>query len=511
MMLATILKGCEDVRLVHGQDILERDIEGIAYDSRKVRDNYLFVAIKGEIFDGHAFIREAVAKGAAVIAANESYAGLEGVHVLVKDSRKALACMVNNFYRRPSEDLVLSGVTGTNGKTTTTYILKSILETWGKEVGLIGTIQYMIKGKTFSALHTTPESLEFQALLSEMLLAGCTYAVAEISSHALAQYRVDGAIFRAAVFTNLTRDHLDFHKSMEDYFRAKVRLFSELLDRDGAAVINVDDQYGERLADQLRTIDTERRVLTYSLDKVGDLRAHRVDVSFKGIHFVIPYGGSTYEVSSPLLGLPNVSNILAAAAAAVSLGVPWHTILQGIRRVQNVSGRFEKVDAGQRFLCILDYAHTEDALKRLILTARTLISPVYPSLGKEAPATGRQIITVFGCGGDRDKGKRPRMGSVSTQLSDFVIITSDNPRTEEPSEIIAQIERGAERKNYLIEPDRRKAIHRAVHLAQDGDIVLVAGKGHEVYQEIQGNRYPFSDREVLLEAINGALGKVHNE
>ncbi|KPK45546.1 MAG: hypothetical protein AMK74_03065, partial [Nitrospira bacterium SM23_35] len=254
MMLASILKGCDDMQLVQEGNILERDIAGIAYDSRKVNDNYLFVAIKGEKFDGHAFIREAIEKGAVVIAADQEFAGAENGYILVKDSRRALACMANNFYQRPSEKLVLTGVTGTNGKTTTTYILKSILETWGKDVGLIGTIQYMIKDKPSPAPHTTPESPEFQALLRKMLLAGCTHAVAEISSHALAQYRVDKAVFRTAVFTNLTRDHLDFHRTMEDYFRAKERLFTELLDRNGTAVINIDDAYGKRLADQLRTL-----------------------------------------------------------------------------------------------------------------------------------------------------------------------------------------------------------------------------------------------------------------
>jgi UDP-N-acetylmuramoyl-L-alanyl-D-glutamate--2,6-diaminopimelate ligase len=502
MMLASILKGCDDMQLVQEGNILERYIAGIAYDSRKVNDNYLFVAIKGEKFDGHAFIREAIEKGAVVIAADQEFAGAENGYILVKDSRRALACMANNFYQRPSEKLVLTGVTGTNGKTTTTYILKSILETWGKDVGLIGTIQYMIKDKPSPAPHTTPESPEFQALLRKMLLAGCTHAVAEISSHALAQYRVDKAVFRTAVFTNLTRDHLDFHRTMEDYFRAKERLFTELLDRNGTAVINIDDAYGKRLADQLRTLSPERRIVTCSLEKGADMVAHDVEVSFRGIQCAISFRDSRYEVSSPLLGLPNVSNIISAAAAAVSLGVPWHTILQGIRQIQIVSGRFQNVEAGQGFLCILDYAHTEDALERLILTARRLISSIRSSGQRRLPTGQRRIITVFGCGGDRDKGKRPKMGAVSTKLSDLVIITSDNPRSEDPSEIIAQIEQGTGKKNYLIEPDRRNAIQKAVHLAEDGDVVLVAGKGHEDYQEIQGIRYPFSDREILLEAIN---------
>ena len=501
MMLRTILEGCDYIQRMQKDEIFDMDIAGIAYDSRQVKDNYLFVAIRGEKFDGHAFIRDAKNKGAIVIAAEKEFGDAENGHILVKDSRKALACIANNFYERPSEELILTGVTGTNGKTTTTYILKSILESWGKDVGLIGTIHYMIKDKLYPAPHTTPESLEFQGLLREMLLSRCTHAVAEISSHALAQDRVDKTVFRTAVFMNLTRDHLDFHKTMEDYFRAKERLFTELLDRNGTAVINIDDQYGKRLASQLRTLSPELTIVTCGLKNGADMVAHNIQVSFRGIRFTLSYRDSRYDVSSPLLGLPNVYNIMSAAAAALSLGVPWQMILQGIRQTGTVTGRFQKVDAGQGFLCIIDYAHTEDALERLILTAKKLISLPHPSLKKGGYQEKPRIITVFGCGGDRDKGKRPKMGEVSTKLSDFVIITSDNPRSEDPAEIIKHIEEGTVHKNYLIESDRAKAIQKAVDLAEEGDIVLVAGKGHEDYQEIQGIRYPFSDREILNEAI----------
>jgi UDP-N-acetylmuramoyl-L-alanyl-D-glutamate--2,6-diaminopimelate ligase len=482
-------------------EIFDMDIAGIAYDSRQVKDNYLFVAIRGEKFDGHAFIQDAMKKGAITIAAEKEFGDAENGYILVKNSRKALACIANNFYESPSEELILTGVTGTNGKTTTTYILKSILESWGKGVGLIGTIHYMIKDKLYPAPHTTPESLEFQGLLREMLLSRCTHAVAEISSHALAQYRVDKAVFRTAVFTNLTRDHLDFHKTIEDYFRAKERLFTELLDRSGTAIINIDDRYGKRLASQLRTLSPGLTIVTCGLENGADIVAHNIQVSSRGIRFTISFRDSRYEVSSPLLGLPNVYNIMSAAAAALSLGVPWQIILQGIRETGTVTGRFQKVDAGQGFLCIIDYAHTEDALERLILTAKKLIALPHPSVKKGGFQEKPRIITVFGCGGDRDKGKRSKMGEVSTKLSDFVVITSDNPRSEDPSEIIKHIEEGTVQKNYLIESDRRKAIQKAVYLAEDGDIVLVAGKGHEDYQEIRGIRYPFSDREILNEAI----------
>ncbi|NTV99658.1 MAG: UDP-N-acetylmuramoyl-L-alanyl-D-glutamate--2,6-diaminopimelate ligase, partial [Chlorobiaceae bacterium] len=461
----------------------DRDISGVSYDSRNVKNGDLYVAIRGEKHDGHHFIRDVLGKGAVAVVHELSDAehgtGESGMHsstcfIQVENSRKALACISNNFYQRPSEQLTLIGITGTNGKTTSSYILKSILEAHGHTAGLIGTIHYIIKEKLYSALHTTPESPEFQSLLHTMLVSGCTIVVSEISSHALAQYRVDGAIFQTAVFTNLTRDHLDFHKTMEDYFRAKERLFTELLDRNGTAVINIDDQYGKRLASQLRTLSPELTIVTCGLKNGADMVAHNIQVSFRGIRFTLSYRDSRYDVSSPLLGLPNVYNIMSAAAAALSLGVPWQMILQGIRQTGTVTGRFQKLDAGQGFLCIIDYAHTEDALERLILTAKKLISLPHPSLKKGGYQEKPRIITVFGCGGDRDKGKRPKMGEVSTKLSDFVIITSDNPRSEDPAEIIKHIEEGTVHKNYLIESDRAKAIQKAVDLAEEGDIVLVA-------------------------------------
>lgn len=501
MMVRDILRGCDDIQRIRGNDILDKDIAGIAYDSRRVKDDYLFVAIRGEKFDGHSFIRDAVDQGATVIVAEkESPDGGDG-YILVKDSRRALACMASNFYRNPSEALFICGITGTNGKTTTTYILKSILEAWGKSVGLIGTLHYLIGDKAYPAFHTTPESVEFQGLLREMLSTGCTHVVAEISSHALAQYRVENTLFRTAIFTNLTRDHLDFHKTMEDYFRAKERLFVDLLDRNGTAVINSDDPYGKRLAARMKRDFPHRSVMTYGFERDADMGVCSERIASSGLMFTLLFQGAQYEISSPLLGLPNIYNIMSAAAAAQSMGIPWETIMIGISRAGVVPGRFEKVEAGQGFLCILDYAHTEDALERVITSARKLVSSAATAVQKEDPLGKPRVITVFGCGGDRDKGKRPRMGEVSTRLSDFVIITSDNPRSEDPSEIIGQIQEGALNNNYLIEPDRKEAIHKAVQMARDGDLVLVAGKGHEDYQEIRGVRYPFSDRDVLHEAL----------
>jgi UDP-N-acetylmuramoyl-L-alanyl-D-glutamate--2,6-diaminopimelate ligase len=503
MTLKELFQGCN---FMDNSLPLDRDIASVAYDSRSAEDGSLFVAIKGERYDGHDFIPEAIKKGAIVIVGERDLQGLESVYIRVQDSRKALACIAHNFYGMPSEKLFLIGITGTNGKTTTTYILKSILESWGKKVGLIGTIHYMIKDKAYPAPYTTPESLEFHGLLKDMLSSGCTHVISEVSSHALEQHRVDGAVFRVAVFTNLTRDHLDFHKTMESYSRAKERLFRELLDKDGTSVINLDDPYGKRLTSELGPAsggqDLElRRTLTYGLEDGADIVASEIHTSPSGLKFKISFRGRIYDVSCPLIGLPNVHNIMSAVGVSISLGVPWQVILGGIRKTGSVTGRFEKVDLGQNFLCIIDYAHTEDALERLICTARELVK----NSSRITHCASPRVITVFGCGGDRDRGKRPGMGAVATKLSDFVILTSDNPRSEEPSDIIQEIEGGVVSSNYMKEPNRRKAIRKAVDLVCDGDIILIAGKGHEDYQEIKGIRYHFHDREILEEAIKDKL------
>ncbi|MBI5640641.1 MAG: UDP-N-acetylmuramoyl-L-alanyl-D-glutamate--2,6-diaminopimelate ligase [Nitrospirae bacterium] len=493
MRLDEILTGI-DIRSMSGDRGTE--ITGISYDSRMVLPGHIFVAARGEKTDGHDFIEAAIKNGAAAVIHERPVTinpSGEVSFIFVKDSREALAGVANNFFRRPSRRLTVIGVTGTNGKTTTSYLIKSILEAWDRKVGLIGTIQYLIGDQAYSAPHTTPEAPDFQELLERMASSGCTYVVSEISSHALAQKRVDGTEFKTAVFTNLTRDHLDFHKTEEGYFNAKERLFRELLCHGGSAILNIDDPYGRRLQSDLSILSPEQgRVYGYGLETGPDLFATEINNSFDGLHFRIVMHGRTYNASSLLMGLPNVYNILSAAGACASLGVPWNIILDGIKNSGTIKGRFEKVDAGQPFLAIVDYAHTEDALERLIFTARGL--------------TNGRIITVFGCGGDRDRGKRPAMGGIATRLSDLVIITSDNPRTERPEDIIREIEAGATRKNYLIEPDRKEAIRRAVLIAEDNDIVLLAGKGHESYQEMNSGRIPFSDREVLEEAIRQLIG-----
>ena len=486
MKLGVLLNGVEMTGSPADSGI---DIAGIAYDSRKAGKGDLFVAVRGEHVDGHAFAADAVRRGAAAVVydnpqARQELAATGAALVLVPDSRRALALLSANLYEQPSEKLEVIGITGTNGKTTTSYLIKSILEAWGRKAGLIGTIQYMVGDEVFEADHTTPEALEFQAMLRKMVDAGCSHVVSEISSHALAQGRVEGTVFGTAVFTNLTRDHLDFHKTMDEYFDAKERLFRDLLRSGGSSVINYDDVWGRRL---MARVPAET-VITYGLETGADIMAADINNAFDGLRFTMVSRGGRYDVVSSLVGLPNVYNILAAAGAAAAIGAPWNVILEGVRGAGPVKGRFEKIDAGQSFLAVVDYAHTEDALERLIYTARGL--------------TEGKVITVFGCGGDRDRGKRPRMGAIATKLSDFVVMTTDNPRSEDPLEILMEIEKGAVRRNYLIEPDRQAAIRRAVLMADDSDVVLVAGKGHEQYQETAGRRIAFSDRAVLEEAIH---------
>jgi len=484
MKIKELIEEREIVSII-GSDELQ--VSGISYDSRKVEAGHIFVAMQGEKADGHRYIESAVKRGAIAVIHDKELQDSERLFpvasfIRVRDSRKSLAFAANAFYHMPSRAMTVVGITGTNGKTTTTYILKSILEAWGKKVGLIGTIQQMIGDAVYPATHTTPESLEFQALLHDMLAAGCSHVVTEISSHALSQKRIDNTVFKAGVFTNFTRDHLDFHGTMDDYFLAKKRFFTDLLDTNAMSIINHDDSWGRRLSESILTGQ-----YTYGLEAGADIMASEMHNSFDGLRFRLTFRGRVYDIVSPLVGLPNVYNILSAAGAAASVGVPWEVILEGIRKSPAIRGRFEKVDVGQKFLAIVDYAHTEDALERLIYTARSL--------------TRGKIITVFGCGGDRDRGKRPRMGAIATRLSDFVIITSDNPRSEKPEDIIKDVEAGAARKNYLIEDDRKEAIKRAVLMAEENDVVLIAGKGHETFQEIGGKRFSFNDREVIEESI----------
>lgn len=519
MRLADILAGCQYELSTSDEveAVLDTDISGIAYDSRKVQVDGLFIAVRGGRFNGHDFIGEAINRGAVAVvrestltddsseARKADRTATTPVLIAANDTRMALACVSNNFYRRPSERVSVIGVTGTNGKTTTTYLVKSILETWSRSVGLIGTITHSIGDRLFPALHTTPESLEFQGLLAEMASSGCDYVVTEVSSHSLAQRRVDYTRFIVVVFTNLTRDHLDFHGTMEEYYASKRRLFTQLLTREGIAVINVDDEWGRRLKAEIedevgvrRGAGEKRSLITYGTGREADVSAADIRESFSGNTFTMTYKGVSCGIDSPLLGMPNVYNALAAASVALALNVPLHVIEEGIRKVTRIEGRLETVDLGQDFLCVVDYAHTPDALERLLLSARSLLK------NEGNPGS---IITVFGCGGDRDKGKRPLMGEIATRLSDYAIITSDNPRSENPAEIIKDIMSGISRNNCVAVPDRREAIIKAIDMAETGDMVILAGKGHENYQEIKGTRYRFSDREIAEEVMRNKLKK----
>lgn len=503
MTVTELLTGIKARRII-GR--LNKEVKGIAYDSRAVRDKFLFVAIRGFSTDGHIYIKDAISRGASVVVAEESvglaHTGyLEGdtTFIEVDNSREVLAILSSTFYKKPSENLPLVGITGTNGKTTTSYITKSILNAWGKKVGLLGTISYIIGNKIIPAIHTTPESLDLQRYLREMADENVQYVVLEVSSHAMSLKRIDGLTFKVAVFTNFSQDHLDFHGTMDEYFATKSRLFYYLKE-NGYAVLNWDDQRVRSLTQTLKcniiTCGLGEGAMLRAVDIINKTQNSRLKTQNWGLSFKVQTPKGELFISSPLVGQNNVYNILMALGIAYALGIDKEAMIRGVREISPVEGRFERVDVGQRFLCIVDYAHTEDALRRLIEEARLV--------------TKGKVITLFGCGGDRDRSKRPRMGAVATGLSDFVIITSDNPRSEEPMQIINEIIRGIKKDNYMVLPDRTEAIEKAVRKAKDGDTVLLAGKGHEDYQEIKGVRHPFSDREVIKNAIQNLKFKIQN-
>lgn len=474
---------------VFGQMVVTHDVEiaAIHYDSRQIGRGDVFVAIKGATTDGHRYINAAVTKGAKVVVVEDDTALPDSffmhtgvVKIVVPDTRKALAQMAANYFSHPARKLKLIGVTGTNGKTSTTYFIKAILEAQGMTAGLLGTVEYRIGDEIRSATHTTPESLELNKLLATMVDRGCSAAAMEVSSHALALRRVHGIEFSAAVFTNLTQDHLDFHRTMEDYFRAKKILFDGL-SADAVAITNIDDPRGKAIV-----ADTEAHVLSYGTSPAAEVRASDVSVSLSGSRFTVTYQQEAREVQTPLIGRFNVQNALAAYATGVALGIDRKTIEEGIARVQVVPGRFQYIASHEGWIAVVDYAHTPDALENCLRTIHDIMS--HDKRG--------QIITVFGCGGDRDKGKRPLMGRVATELSDVTVITSDNPRSENPEAIVRDIQAGClPGTTVYTEVDRRKAIALALGMARAGDVVLIAGKGHETYQIIGDRRVHFDDRE----------------
>jgi UDP-N-acetylmuramoyl-L-alanyl-D-glutamate--2,6-diaminopimelate ligase len=473
------------------------EITGLEHDSRRVRPGNVFVAMHGETTDGNRYIDAAVAGGAvAVVTDSTELKPREGIAwARVHHGRRALAEMSARFFEHPETKLRLTGVTGTNGKTTTTFLLESILKVAGRNVVLVGTIEYHVADQIFPASHTTPEALELYRLVAGGVKRGASDAILEVSSHALAQQRVYGLPFEVAVFTNLTRDHLDYHFDMEEYFAAKRILFEGCGTAPPAyAVLNSDDSYGGELQDFCKLQGSE--VVAYGLFS-GDFRAKDLQLSPQGTKFemVTPRGDITME--SPLIGRINVYNILAASAAAYARGCSVDQITEGVRALRHVPGRFQRVDCGQPFSVVVDYAHTDDALRNLLTVARDFV-------GRTA---GGRVITVFGCGGDRDRAKRPLMGHAAGAGSDMVIVTSDNPRSEDPMAIIQEALPGVERSGvkYHIEPDRRLAIGSAIAEAQPGDIVLIAGKGHEKVQITRQGSAPFDDVAVAREAL-GARG-----
>jgi UDP-N-acetylmuramoyl-L-alanyl-D-glutamate--2,6-diaminopimelate ligase len=497
MTLRELLSGVAGVNDGIDASVGQAAVTGVAYDSRQAGPGAVFVALRGVKADGASFARDAIKRGAiAVVSESAPPDGLTAPWIRVADARLALAALSAAFYGRPSEELTLVGITGTNGKTTTSYVLSSIFEAAGFKCGRIGTVGYRIGDREMDAARTTPEAPDLQRMLREMVTQGCGACVMEVSSHALSLRRADHLHFAAAIFTNLTRDHLDFHGDMEEYFLAKRRLF-ELLPENGIGVANVDDRRGADFA------AAARRPVTYAIDAPADVRPGPLTYSLEGLSFEARTPRGTLRLRSSLVGRPNTYNILAAVAAAMALDLPFSAIEEGVEDLVNVPGRFQVVSgAADDVRVVVDYAHTDDALKNLLETARPL-------------ATGR-LITVFGCGGDRDRPKRPLMGAVAARLSDLVIVTSDNPRSEDPEQIIDEVKRGivmpADRTPPKGHPaprstpclaivDRKAAIARAVREARAGDLVLIAGKGHEKYQVIGDRTLPFDDVEVAREAL----------
>lgn len=498
MKLSPLLEGVQVTKLfqtMFGRMVVTHDVEvnALQYDSRKVSRGDCFVAIRGSGTDGHAFLQDAASQGASVLVVQDDGAipdslcmHLGVIKIVVNDSRKALALMSANYYGHPSRKLTMVGVTGTNGKTTTSHLIRSMLMAAGRQTGLIGTISYHIGANTIPASHTTPESLELNRLLAQMVDAGCSSVSMEVSSHALDQSRVHGINFAAAVFTNLTQDHLDYHKTMEAYFTAKKKLFDSL-PSDGWTIANRDDEAG-------RTIlaASGGKTLSYGFDAEVDVRATSIDLSMSGTVVGISYKGTVTEIRSPLVGRFNAYNVLASFTVGAALELPASDIRRGIEQTAFVKGRFEKIPSRAGWTAIVDYAHTPDALEKCLRT----IHDVLPKQGRG------KILAVFGAGGDRDSAKRPLMGAIAAELADVCVVTSDNPRTEDPDRIIADILRGIRRQDdILVEPDRRKAILRALSLAHNGDVVLIAGKGHEEYQILGTEKIHFSDREIVEEFL----------
>ena len=479
--------------VLHGVDFIRRagpgtEVNGVEYDSRRVRQGSLFVAFRGGTTDGNHYLPQAVAQGASAIV-TDSASGFSAATaypdlavIEVEQGRRALAAIAANFFAHPEAQLKLSGVTGTNGKTTTAFLLEAMLRHQGRKTVLAGTIEYHAAGRIFPAPHTTPESRDLLELFREGVDGGATEAVMEVSSHALDQERTAGLTFDVAIFTNLTRDHLDYHHTMEDYFAAKRKLFES---SPRVAILNVDDPYGVRL----KAESSSPLVYTYGLQQ-GDFHANNLYMAPAGMRFTLVTPQGEVPLATRLTGKINVYNLLAASAAAMARGLSFEEVAQGAASLDFVPGRFQSVDSGQNFAVVVDYAHTDDALRNIIAVAREFVDK-----------GGGRVITLFGCGGDRDRSKRPLMGQAAGAGSDIVVLTSDNPRGEDPLAIIDQVLPGLSGTPVIVEPDRRHAIELAIAQAQPGDLVLLAGKGHEKTQTIGERVIPFDDVAIAQQVL----------
>jgi UDP-N-acetylmuramoyl-L-alanyl-D-glutamate--2,6-diaminopimelate ligase len=506
MELRKLLEGVE-IRKITGETL--KEIEGVAYHSNQVKKGFLFVAIRGMEVDGHQFIGEAIQRGAEAILLEEERGISNRTMIFVPNSRQALAKISSNFYGNSSSQVRLIGITGTNGKTTTTYLLESIFNKAGYPVGVIGTINYRFGQKRTPASNTTPESLDLQRILWEMVKEGISHVIIEVSSHGLDLDRVFGCQFDGVVFTNLTAEHLDYHKTLNHYFESKKKLFSESLMKSRKtrrfAVTNHDDPRGEEIVEGI-----DLPVIRYGLSPSCDISADQVTSTFEGLSCRIKTPRGEFSIHSKLIGEFNVYNILAAVATGIAMDIPLETVKNGVESLEGVSGRFEKIDNRRGILVIVDYAHTHDALEQVLLGLKNVL--------RSLPQVNGKMITVFGCGGDRDRTKRPLMGKVAATYSDLSILTSDNPRTEDPLSIMNEVEMGFKslsllewhrdeigswrsKKGYLKVLDRREAIRMAIRLAQPSDTVLIAGKGHEDYQIIGKQKFPFDDHIEAKKAL----------
>jgi len=491
MKLIRLIQAIDNYRIY--PQLNDHEDKGITCDSREVGDGHLFVAIKGNSGDGHAFIEGAIAKGARAIVLQSrqeeisriiertAKSGQKVSFIAVQNTRAALAKLASQFYEHPASKIKVIGITGTNGKTTVSYLVEALLKDAGREPAVLGTVNYRFKDKVIPAKNTTPGPLQLQRLLDKMCRSGVDYLVMEVSSHALDQGRVEGIKFVSAIFTNLTQDHLDYHRTMENYFQAKCQLFRNLAP-DSCCIINNDDAYGRRLNDLVST-----RKITYAIESSADLVASGIKSSLLKTEFTLGVEGKEINFRTQLIGRHNVYNILASVAWAICAGLDISGVKSTIERFVSAPGRLENIAVKEDFLVFVDYAHTPDALDNAIKTLRQ--------------ATQKRVLVVFGCGGERDKSKRPKMGRVVSELADYAIITNDNPRSESPQEIIADIKKGIGKENYCVVLDRREAIKKCLSLAKAGDIILIAGKGHEDYQILKDGIVYFDDRKVVKECL----------